>query len=48
VLLNCVTRGGQEEANKSHAEMVQAKLHYEFSIEVPVKLLQATLETIRF
>lgn len=44
-LLDCVTRGGQEEAVKAHAEMVQAKLHYEFSIEVPVKLIQDKLHT---
>lgn len=45
VLLDCVTQGGQEEAVKAHAEMVQAKLHYEFSIEVPVKLIQGKLHT---
>jgi len=45
VLLDCVTRGGKEEAVKAHAEMVQAKLHYEFSIEVPVKLIQGKLHT---
>lgn len=45
VLLNCVTQGGKEEAVKAHAEMVQAKLHYEFNIEVPVKLIQGKLHT---
>ncbi len=45
VLLDCVTQGGKEEAVKAHAEMVQAKLHYEFSIEVPVKLIQGRLHT---
>lgn len=45
VLLDCVTQGGKEEAVKAHAEMVQAKLHYEFSIEVPVKLIQGKLHT---
>lgn len=45
VLLYCVTQGGEEEAVKAHAEMVQAKLHYEFSIEVPVKLIQGKLHT---
>ena len=30
---------------KAHAEMVQAKLHYEFNIEVPVKLIQGKLHT---
>lgn len=45
VLLDCVTRGGLEEAVKAHAEMIQARLHYEFSIEVPVKLVQGKLHT---
>ncbi|KAL9969319.1 hypothetical protein ACROYT_G021518 [Oculina patagonica] len=45
VLLDCVTQGGKEEAVKAHAEMVQAKLHYEYSIEVPVKLIQGKLHT---
>ena len=45
VFLDCVTCGGEEEAVKAHAEMVQAKLHYEFSIEVPVKLIQGKLHT---
>lgn len=45
VLLDCVTQGEKEEAVKAHAEMVQAKLHYEFSIEVPVKLIQGKLHT---
>lgn len=45
VLLDCVTQGGKEEAVKAHAEMVQAKLHYEFNIEVPVKLIQGKLHT---
>lgn len=45
VLLDFATRGRKEEAVKAHAEMVQAKLHYEFSIEVPVKLIQGKLHT---
>ena len=45
VLLDCVTQHGKEQAVKAHAEMVQAKLHYEFSIEVPVKLIQERLHT---
>ena len=45
VLLDCVTQGGKEEGVKAHAEMVQAKLHYEFNIEVPVKLIQGKLHT---
>ena len=44
-LLDCVSLQGQEEAVKAHAEMIQAKLHYEFNIEVPVKLIQGKLYT---
>ena len=44
-LLQCVTQNGREEAVKAHAEMVQAKLHYEFKIEVPIKLIQGKLYT---